>query len=71
MISKSEKQKWQAESDADVMATYQEILGDKARMGRAVKVAQQRADDLTKRADAMRSVANHKTGGRTGGGRKK
>ena len=36
MISKKEKQQWQAEDDARTMAKYQEILGDKARMGRAI-----------------------------------
>lgn len=52
--------KWQAESDAHVMAQYQEILGDRARMNRAIKVAEKQAKDLTKRANAMQSVA--KTG---------
>ena len=56
--------KWQAESDASTMATYQEIMGDKARMNRAIKVAQERAKDLTKRANAMQSVARQKTSGR-------
>lgn len=55
--------KWQAESDASTMATYQEILGDKARMNRAIKVAEQRAKDLSKRASAMQNVA--KSGTRT------
>jgi len=42
------------------MARYQEILGDKARMGRAVRVARQQASDLNKRAMAMNKVANAK-----------
>lgn len=50
--------KWQAESDARTMAAYQEIIGDKKRMSRAIKVARRQAQDLTKRADAMRNVAN-------------
>lgn len=49
---------WQAESDASTMARYQEIMGDKARMNRAIKVAQRQAEDLTKRANAMKSVAS-------------
>lgn len=58
-ITKDEM-KWQAESDAHTMAAYQEIINDKSRMARAIKVAQQQARDLTKRANAMQSVA--KTG---------
>jgi hypothetical protein len=46
------------------MARYQEILEDKTRMARAMKVAKQRAEDLTKRANAMQSVAKTKVGGR-------
>lgn len=56
-ISKRQEQQWQAEDDARTMANYQEILGDKARMNRAIKVAQQQAKDLSKRASAMQSVA--------------
>lgn len=64
-INKSkEQQRWQAESDAHVMAQYQEILNDKARMGRAIKVAEQQALDLTKRANAMQSVAKIKAQGK-------
>lgn len=64
MMSKQQEQKWQAESDADTMARYQEILGDKARMRRAVKVAQKRAADLSKRATVMQNVASLRNGGR-------
>lgn len=65
MISKKDQLKWQAEDDARTMANYQEILSDKARMNRAIKVAQQQANDLTKRANAMQNVAKVKsTGGR-------
>ena len=56
-VSKSERQKWQAEEDASTMANYQEIIGDKARMNRAIKVANERAKDLQKRASAMQNVA--------------
>lgn len=70
-----QEQKWQAESDARTMAEYQQILSDKARMSRAVKVAQQQAADLTKRANAMKSVAGFKNGGKltkaSGRGRRK
>lgn len=64
-----EEQQWQAESDARTMASYQEILGDKARMQRAVKVARQQAADLSKRANAMQAVAKTKANGFGNGGR--
>lgn len=57
VTSKKDELRWQAESDARTMATYQEIMDDKARMGRAIKVAKQQAQDLSKRASAMQSVA--------------
>lgn len=60
----SDSKKWQAESDASTMATYQEIINDKARMQRAIKVAKDRAKDLNKRANAMQSVATFKDGGK-------
>ena len=63
MDLKKEKQ-WQAESDAHIMATYQEIMGDKARMNRAIKVAQKQAKDLTQRATAMQRVAGVKQSGK-------
>lgn len=53
--------KWQAESDAQTMATYQEIMGDKSRMNRAIKVARSKAADLSKRANAMQNVAKTRT----------
>lgn len=60
MVKRNDELKWQAESDAHVMAQYQEILGDKQRMNRAIKVAKEQAKDLTKRANAMQSVAGTK-----------
>lgn len=59
--SSSDELRWQAESDASTMATYQEIMQDKARMNRAIKVAKSKAADLTKRASAMQSVARTKS----------
>ena len=63
MAVKQSKQdlQWQAESDAYTMAKYQEILGDKARMNRAIKEANKQAQDLNKRAAAMRSAAKEKS----------
>lgn len=62
-VSKDERQ-WQAESDARTMAEYQQILGDKPRMQRAIKVAKQQAADLSKRANIMNNVATYGKGGR-------
>ena len=59
--SSSDELKWQAESDASTMATYQEIINDKARMNRAIKVAKTKAADLSKRANAMQNVAKTRT----------
>lgn len=61
MASRNQELKGQAESDAATMATYQEIMGDKARMNRAIKVAKTKAADLSKRASAMQSVARTKS----------
>lgn len=62
--SKKQEQQWQAESDARTMAQYQEIMSDSARKNRAIKEANKQAADLTKRANAMRSAASMKVGGR-------
>ncbi len=62
--SKSDELRWQAESDASTMATYQEIMNDKARMNRAIKVAKSKAADLSKRASAMQNVARTKASSR-------
>jgi nitrous oxide reductase len=52
------------------MANYQEILGDKARMNRAIKEANKQARDLSKRASVMQNAAKVKTT-KTTTGRKK
>lgn len=57
-MKKSDELKWQAEDDASTMARYQEIMGDPSRMKRAIKVAQDKARDLQKRAALMDGVAN-------------
>ena len=71
MATKMSKQdlQWQAESDASVMARYQEIMSDKPRMNRAIAEARKQAADLNKRANAMDSVASIKSG--TGRGSRK
>ena len=62
-VTNKERQQWQAEDDARVMAQYQEIMSDSARKNRAIKEANKQAADLTKRANAMKSAASIKTGG--------
>ena len=61
MVLRNKELQWQAEDDASTMARYQEIMGDKARMNRAIKVAKSKAADLTKRASVMQNVAKTKT----------
>ena len=68
--SKKQEQQWQAEDDARTMARYQEILQDKARMGRAIKEANKQAQELNKRANAMRSAAKAKPATRMSGRKK-
>lgn len=58
MANKIQEQKWQAQDDAYTMARYQEIMADKARASRAIKVAKQQASNMQKQADAMQRVAN-------------
>lgn len=50
----SNELKWQAESDANTMMRYQEIMSDSKRKARAIKEAQRQAVDMQKRANAMR-----------------
>ena len=64
----ADEKKWQAESDAETMARYEEIMGDASRRAAATRVARQKAADLTKRANAMSRVA---TGSRVPKGKKK
>ena len=66
-ISKKQEQQWQAQDDARVMAQYQEIMGDKTRMNRAIREAEKQAKDLSKRANAMQSAAKIRTASRTSG----
>lgn len=53
---KARELKWRAEDDARIMAQYQEILNDKARLNRATKEASRQAQELQKRANAMKNV---------------
>lgn len=64
MVTNKQEQKWQAESDAHTLAQYQEIMSDKARMNRAVKMAEKRAQELTKSANMMQRAAKIKSSSR-------
>ena len=46
----AEEKRWQAESDANTMMRYQEIMSDKKRMLAAQKEAKRQADALTNSA---------------------
>lgn len=55
-ISKSELD-WRAEDDARVLAQYQEILLDKARLSRAKKAATKEVANLSNRLQIMKKVS--------------
>lgn len=56
----AEDKRWRAETDAETMARYQEIMNDATRRNAATKIAKQKAADLVKRANAMQKVAGTK-----------
>lgn len=56
-LARKRELEWRAEDDARIMAQYQDIMKDKARMDRAVKVARKQAKDLQDRANTMKKVA--------------
>lgn len=51
------ERRWKAEEDARTLASYNEIISDPQRLKYASKVAKTQADELTKRANAMKKVA--------------
>ena len=55
---KKQEEQWQAESDARMLAQYQELLDDKPRLKRALKQAKKEEENLNKRAKAMARAAN-------------
>lgn len=57
----ADEKRWRAESDADTMARYEEIMADASRRKAAMSMAKKRADELTKRANAMNRVAKTKS----------
>lgn len=60
-LNEFDEKRWQAETDAETMARYEEIMNSASRRNAAIKVARERAADLNKRASAMTRVANSKT----------
>ena len=54
---KKQEEQWQAESDAQMLARYQELLDDKPRLRRALKQAKKEEENLNKRAKAMSRAA--------------
>ncbi len=54
----TEEKRWRAESDAETMARYQEIMGDAQRRNAAIKAAREKAVDLAKRAEAMKQAGS-------------
>lgn len=61
MISgKFDAKKWQAESDADILAQYQEIMNDKTRKNAAIKAATTKANDYIKKANSLKLAAGGK-----------
>lgn len=59
MVKKiSLKDNWQAEMDAETLGRYQEIMNDSKRKAAAIKAAKEKADDLTKRANALKAATS-------------
>ena len=64
-INKSELD-WRAEDDARVLAQYQEILLDKARLSRAKKAATKEVTNLSNRLQIMKKVSATKSTSKKG-----
>jgi hypothetical protein len=60
-ISKQELE-WRAQDDARILAQYQEILLDKARLKNAQSAAKKEVDNLNKRLQVMKKVTAIKKG---------
>ena len=64
-INKSELD-WRAEDDARILAQYQEILLDKARLSRAKKAATKEVANLSNRLQIMKKVSATKSTSKKG-----
>lgn len=60
MAAKIDMKKWQAEEDARTLARYQEIMNDSKRKSAALSQAKKEAENLQKRADAMKYACGGK-----------
>ena len=60
-ISKQELE-WRSQDDARILAQYQEILLDKARLKNAQSAAKKEVDNLNKRLQVMKKVTATKKG---------
>ena len=57
-----DEQQWQAEEDDRTIERYNEIINDKPRLNRAIKVAEKQVENLTERAKALnKSITGIKT----------
>lgn len=56
----ADEKRWRAESDAETMARYQEIMQDTNRRNAAIKAARTKAAELSKRAQVMQYAAGGK-----------
>lgn len=57
---KSIEKEWQIEEDARTLARYQEIMNDNKRKVAAMNKAKKEAENLQKRADAMKLASGGK-----------
>ena len=57
---------WRAEDDARILARYQEILLDKARLSRAKKAATKEVTNLSNRLQIMKKVSATKSTSKKG-----
>lgn len=57
---------WRAEDDARILAQYQEILLDKARLSRAKKAATKEVTNLSNRLQIMKKVSATKSTNKKG-----
>ena len=64
-ISKEELD-WRAKDDARILAQYQEILLDKARLSRAKKAATKEVTNLSNRLQIMKKVSATKSTSKKG-----
>lgn len=65
-VTSVDERRWQAESDAETLARYEEIMADPSRRRAAVSAAKTRAADLRRRADAMARASGSSSGKASG-----